>query len=121
MDTIDKQNSKGGNQLPHIGNLVAEIMKQKKMTVAEVARKLGVTSSSVANYLRNDSLQIRILWQLAVVLEYNFLADVMDFLPEKVLNSTESSFQKSITAQASEILDLKKEIEIYKGILEGKG
>ena len=117
---MEKEKAKTGNQLPHIGNLVAEIMKQKKMTVAEVARKLGVTSSSVANYLRNDSLQIRILWQLAVVLEYNFLADVMDFLPEKVLNSTESSFQKSITAQASEIEDLKKEIEIYKGILVGK-
>lgn len=114
---MEKEKSKSGNQLPHIGNLVAEIMKQKKMTVAEVARKLGVTSSSVANYLRNDSLQIRILWQLGVALEYNFLADVMDFLPENVLNSAKSSFQKSISAQASEIVDLKKEIEIYKGIL----
>lgn len=114
---MDKEKAKTANQLPHIGNLVAEVMKQRKMTVAEVARKLGVTSSSVANYLRNDSLQIRILWQLGIALEYNFMADVMDFLPENVLNATESSFQKSITTQASEIIDLKKEIEIYKGIL----
>jgi len=117
---MEKEKSKTGNQLPHIGNLVAEVMKQRKMTVAEVARKLGVTSSSVANYLRNDSLQIRILWQLGLALEYNFLADVMDFLPENVLNATESSFQKSITTQATEIIDLKKEIEIYKGILAAR-
>ena len=114
---MENEKAKTGNQLPHIGNLVAQIMKKKKVTVAEVARKLGVTSSSVANYLRNDSLQIRILWQLGIALEYNFLADVMGFLPENVLNATESSLQKSITNQASEIIDLKKEIEIYKGIL----
>lgn len=117
---MEKGRSKTANQLPHIGNLVAEIMKQKKVTVAEVARKLGVTSSSVANYLRNDSLQIRILWQLGLALEHNFLAELMDFLPENVLNASESSLQKSITTQASEIIDLKKEIEIYKGILAAR-
>jgi hypothetical protein len=58
------------------------------------------------------------LWELAIALEYNFLADLMDNLPAKVVVNSQSKFQKIILAQAEEIADLKKENAIYKELLK---
>lgn len=89
------------------------------MTNSEMARRMGVASQTFGSYLKNESVQFRILWEIGLALEYNFFADLMGYLPVGVLDSAESGFQVTILAQAEEIRDLKKEVEIYKGILKG--
>jgi transcriptional regulator with XRE-family HTH domain len=104
--------------LPHLGNMVARQLKKKRIRNSEIARKMGLNPQSINGYLQSESFQFRILWDLGMALEYNFLADLMEHLPAKVFHSTPSKFQDIILAQAQEIMDLNKEIEIYKGLLK---
>ena len=108
----------GNGLLPHLGNMVACQLKKKRIRNSEIARKMGLNPQSINGYLQSESFQFRILWDLGMALEYNFLADLMEHLPAKVFHSTPSKFQDIILVQAQEIKDLKKEIEIYKGILK---
>lgn len=117
-DKVDLQ-KEGDGKMPHLGNMVKRKLKEKRVRTAEVARKMGVKQQSMSGYLQNESFQFRILWDIGMALEYNFFADLMAHLPKKVLDSAKSGFQETILAQAEEIKDLKKEIEIYKGILKG--
>lgn len=113
----DKTVTDGNGMLPNLGKMVASKLKEKRIRNIEIARQMGVNPQSINGYLQSESFQFRILWDLGLALEYNFLADLMDHLPAKVLHSTQSKFHSIILAQAEEIKDLKKEIEIYKGIL----
>ncbi|WP_432672797.1 hypothetical protein [Flavobacterium sp. SM2513] len=119
MEQIGYQKSQGEIRFPHLGGLIKRRMKERRVTNSEMARKMGVTSQTFGSYLKNESLQFRILWEAGLALEYNFLADLMADLPEKVLNSAASKFQDVILAQAEEIKDLKKEVAILKEVLKG--
>ncbi len=118
MDQIKKQKKLEEYGFPHLGKMIEKKVRQKRLTNSEMARRLGVSPTSFAEYLKQNSLQFRILWKIGLVLEYNFLADLMEYLPEDALNSSQSSFLETIQQQAEEIKDLKKENEIYKGILK---
>lgn len=108
----------GDGEFPHIGKLIARKLEEKNVRKVELGRRMGVFPQSINRYVESESLQFSILWEVALALEYNFFADLMMHLPKKVLDSGETSFHKTILAQAEEIRDLKKEIEIYKGILK---
>jgi len=117
MDSTKKHQRQGEYPMPNLGQLIYKVIKQKGLSIAEVARRLGVQPNVVSQYTTQATVQTAILWKLSIALEYNFLGHIMDQLPEKTLNSFQSSFQKTIQNQENEILDLKKQIDIYKEIL----
>ena len=119
MERKEYRKSQGEIKFPHLGGLIQQKMKERRVRNSDMARKMGVTSQTFGAYLKNDSLQFRVLWDAGLALEYNFLADVMSHLPEQVLNSVSSTFQEVILAQAEEIRDLKKEVAILKEVLKG--
>ncbi len=92
---------------PHIGNLVRNIMTEKRISKAEVARKLNVTPSVVNEYLKNPSLQFGILWKLCIALNYDFLSELKKYYPPSLP-----------TPEQEKIADLEKEIAIYKSALK---
>lgn len=118
MESSNKQKKFDQYAHPHIGSMIERQMRARRLTKADMARRVGVSQSSFSEYLNQNSVQFRILWKIGLALEYNFLADLMQYLPLDVLNSSKSSFQETIASQEKEIADLKKEIEIYKGILK---
>lgn len=117
MDSTKKYQRQGEYPMPNLGQLIFKVIKQKGLSIAEVARRLGVQPNVVSQYTTQATVQTAILWKLSIALEYNFLGHIMDKLPEKTMNSFQSSFQKIIQNQENEILDLKKQIDIYKEIL----
>ena len=117
MNLTKKHQIQGDYPIPNLGQLIHKVIKEKGLTHAEVARRMGVKPNVVLQYTTQVTVQTAILWKLSIALEHNFLANIMDKLPEKTLNSFQSSFQKTIKNQENEILDLKKQIEIYKEIL----
>jgi hypothetical protein len=92
--------------------------REKVVRTSEVATRIGVSPIGYTRYFERESLQFSAIWKICIALKYNFLADLMDYLPEEVLHNSQSSCKEKIEAQANEIIDLKKEIEIYKGILK---
>lgn len=120
MDTTKKYKIPGAAPHPHIGKLIQIKVREKKLTYAEVARRIGVNATVFQAYLSKASVQFGILWKISIAIEYNFFADLMPYLPSSTLNNNDSEFQKKIKEQDHEIADFKKEIEIYKGILSRK-
>ena len=118
MDDSKKYKLQGIHPHPNLGKLIERKLKERRLTKAEVSRRLGITPSVFQQYIKQESVQFGVLWKIGIVIEYNFFAGLMEYLPEHILNSAQSSFQKTIAQQADEIADLKKEIEIYKGILK---
>jgi transcriptional regulator with XRE-family HTH domain len=117
MNNSKKYKIQGTSPHPHIGKLIQKKLHEKKLTYAEVARRIGVNPQVFQAYLPQASLQFGVLWKIGIAIEYNFFADLMSYLPPTTLNSGNSAFQQKIKEQNNEIADLKKEIEIYKNIL----
>lgn len=117
MDNSKKYKKQGASPYPHIGNLIRKKIKEKHLTYAEVSRRIGVNASVLQVYFKQESVQLGVLWNIGVAIEYNFFADLMEYLPQKALENNLSRFQISLKERENEIVDLKKEIEIYKSIL----
>lgn len=97
------------NPYPHLGVMILKVIKEKRCTKAEVARQMNVSPSTLAKYLENSSIQFGILWKFCVVLDYDFLAELREFYP-KAFPLKENQ----------KMIELEKEIEIYKNLLQGR-
>lgn len=108
------------NKLPHLGTFIKNKIDEQKISYAEVCRRINVKQPTINGYFFQESLQTKIIWKLSHALQYNLFADIISFLPENIQNSNTINSQKIIFAQQEEIKDLKKEIAIYREILNKK-
>lgn len=118
MDRSKKYLRQGPTPHLHIGKAIGKILKDKRISYAEAARRTGVNQPAFKLYLSRTSLQMGVLWNVSLALEHNFLADVMNDLPTNVQHNTTAQFVTTIAEQAETIKDLQKEIEIYKKALK---
>lgn len=56
-DVILREETDGKS--PHVGNLLKRKMKEKRVSNAEIARKMGIRSQSMSGCLNNQSVQFR--------------------------------------------------------------
>ncbi len=108
------------NTLPHMGSLIKQRILEKKLTFAEVCRRINVKQPVINGYFLQPTLQTKIIWKLSIAIEHNLFADLIEKLPENVQNANHTAFQQTIKKQEEEIKDLNKEIAIYKEILKNK-
>lgn len=57
----------------HIGNLVKTTVKQNGYTLAEVARKIGISRQTLNGWLLKDDISVKDLFTISEVTEYDFL------------------------------------------------
>ena len=82
-------------------------------TTAGLARKLNINGGGINQYIRQSTLHAALLWKIGQVLEYNFF----DVLSKEFPLQTTSPMEHD---QQQQIIDLKKENELYKNLLMGK-
>ena len=99
--------------MPHLGNLLAQVMKQRMITVTELARKMNLATSGINQYTKQPTLHAALLWKLGEVLNYNFFAVLAREFPLDNVSDRELELQQQLT-------DVKKENELYQKILTGK-
>ena len=99
--------------MPHAGNLLARVMKQRILTKTALAQKMGVVSGGINQYCKQSTLHAALLWKLGEVLEYNFFAELARAFPVNNVSEQELALQQQIS-------DLKKENELYQKILAGR-
>ena len=56
----------------HIGNIISDVMKNKKVSKAELSRRLGVKPQSVDYLLNRQSIDTHMLYNISNALEYDF-------------------------------------------------
>ena len=98
---------------PNIGSMLRTYYKKHKINRAALARKLNLHRVTVAKYDARSSLQVRILWNVAVALEHNFFADIAAQLPQTYTTNIPED-----TTQAHRIAQLEEENKILTGQLE---
>jgi len=92
-------------------------MFNKGVSQAELARRMQVTSSSLAQYFQNSSLQFGILWNLGIALEHDFLTELINYYPVNISFNEKSKLVSELKEKTEKITDLEKEIKIYKSAL----
>lgn len=115
--SLRKYQEKSATPHPHIGALVRKAMVNKGVSQAELAKRMQVTSSSMAQYLRNSSLQFGILWNLGIALEHDFLSELVNYYPSTISLNEKSKLVAELKEKTEKITDLEKEIKIYKSAL----
>lgn len=96
---------------PHIGNLIAKVLRDKHISQAEAARRMNVSSSTISGYLSQPSIQFGILWKLCIVLKHDFLSELKGYYPPTMPSPNND-------AERERIKDLEKEIAIYRAALK---
>ena len=107
MDTISEKSS------PHIGNMLAQLLKEKRISKSELGRLLNIHSGSIAGYIKQSSMQTALLWKLGQALDFDFFAALSAKFPLKKPTETEIKLEQQLA-------DVKKENALYKQILMGK-
>ena len=98
---------------PNIGSMLRTYYKKHKINRAALARKLNLHRVTVAKYDARSSLQVHILWDVAVALQHNFFADLAAQLPKSY-----TTYVPEDTTQAQRIAQLEDENKILAGQLE---
>lgn len=96
---------------PHLGNLVAKVLKKQRISQAEVARRMDISPSTLGSYLRQQSIQFGILWKISIALKYDFLSELKAYYPPTMPSPNND-------AERERIKDLEKEIAIYRAALK---
>ena len=107
MTTTHTYLKKENHPYPHIGAFIRKKLHDLNISTPEVARRLGVTTSSVHAYYKQPSLQFGIIWKLSIALNYDLLSDIIAHYPE--------NFPVKINEK---MVEMEKELEIYKGLLK---
>ncbi|MBO7125559.1 MAG: hypothetical protein J6V74_06940 [Bacteroidales bacterium] len=58
----------------HIGDWIRKVAVQQNVTVAELARKLGMSRQNLTSKLKNDSWEVKELFAVSQELNYNFFS-----------------------------------------------
>lgn len=115
--SLRKYQEKKEHPHPHIGALVKKVMIAKSVSQAELARRMELKPTSIAIYLKRSSLQFGILWDLGIALKHDFLLEIANSYPSGFALNEKSTVLQELNEKTLKIIDLEKEIEIYKSAL----
>ena len=95
--------------VPSSGALLKKYFKEKRISKAALSRKLGVDYDSILKYVKNDTIQTAILWNLCNALNHNFFMDIAVNLPKEF-----STYADLYSEKDEKIKQLEQEITILK-------
>jgi transcriptional regulator with XRE-family HTH domain len=99
--------------MPHVGAMLAQLLKEKRLTKAWLCRRLNVNGTAANQYIRQQSMHAALMWKLGQVLEFDFFAWLSKEFPMESSTPLEQDLQQ-------QLIDLKKENELYKNLLTDK-
>jgi len=97
--------------MPHNGNLLQELMKEKRFSKPELATALNTNQMAIKRFIEKNSLYTKDLWNLSLVMGVNMFSLLAGKLPLETPTDKEIALQKQVE-------DLQKEVAIYKGLLQ---
>lgn len=105
------------NTLPHMGELIKKRIIEKNISFSEVARRMNLSQPTISNYFHQSTLQTKVIFNISIAIEHNLFADIMQYLPQNIQNANNTTFHDTIIQQQEQIVELSKELNIYKQIL----
>ncbi|OAV69230.1 hypothetical protein Barb6_01966 [Bacteroidales bacterium Barb6] len=93
----------------HIGKAIMQVMNNKDVTKAELARRLEVKPQSVDYLLKRESIDTHTLYSVSEVLEHDFFA--LFFAHKKQTNYDKIDFAKETPTRAKVLVEVELDIE----------
>ena len=99
------------NEMPHNGSRLKRYLRDadKKSTV--VSKQMGYSAPLLMRLFDTPSIRTHIWWQLGIILDRNLFAEFAEIFPVKYKSEREQQLE-------DELKDVKKELEIYRRILD---
>jgi len=113
-DTNQDNIAKNNGTYPHVGEFLANYIRKLSIKRPDLAYKIGKHPTSIVHYLKADTLQFKILWDLSIALKYNLLAELSSQLPTDVVEIKKS--EREIELE-NELEKVKFELAVYKNIV----
>ena len=109
------------NQI-HVGNAIANILKQKGFSQRFFAEKLGVAQQEVSRLLKRNSVETDKLMAISVILDYNFFEDFCTLGTTENSASLDAVLNKVVKMgiENSRLLETIREKEAYIQELESR-
>jgi len=101
----------------HVGKLVLDKLKERGMKKSEFARRINKSRQNVQDIFKRESLDTHLLFDISVVLEFNFFEILSDQVnvPSSVLLMEESGNYKAVKnekqKQKNQLLTLSKHLK----------
>jgi hypothetical protein len=103
--------------MPHIGSMVKQNIDKSRYNQTQIGRLINISAIGVGRYTVEKSLQCYILWNLSKVFGVNMFEPI-----GQALNlPTTSSISPNELILQQRVIDLEKELAIYKEIMRIKG
>jgi transcriptional regulator with XRE-family HTH domain len=61
----------------HVGKMVRAAARSRGFTLKELSRRLGVSQSTVENYVTRSSLDVEVLYRISIILEVNLIDEFL--------------------------------------------
>ena len=96
--------------MPHNGLLLKRLMDERRYTQAQLAYELGTQNVTIFRLLEKESISSQYLWELSKAMDINLFTVLAQLHPINTPTAKEIALEK-------QVLDLQKEVDIYKELL----
>ena len=106
--------------MPHFGDMLNRYIAQRRKSPSAFARKLGIHINSFLDIRKKPSIQLRLLWNICLTQQHNFIADIALQLPPEytgALLDRMAEKDKEIAALKAIVEKITNERELYKELL----
>lgn len=95
-------------------DIIKREMKNRRITVAELARGLKMTPSSVKGMLERPTLQVQKLAELSVFFKYNFFREIAEKLPYAEPDFLSEQHAGEVMGLQKRVAELEQEVKILR-------
>ncbi len=105
--------------LPHIGNMLRQHVKKRRLMLSVWSRLQGVGDTTIAKYCKNEDMRVHTLLSISKTLQYNFLAEIAATLPADLPPRAENPLQAQVEELKAENEKLKTQLDLMKELFGG--
>ena len=99
------------NEMPHNGNQLKKYIKESGKKITLLSRDMGYAFPALTQMVSTQSIRTHIWWELGLLINRNIFAEFGEMFPVEYKSKREQQLE-------AELADVKKELEIYRRILD---
>ena len=99
------------NEMPHNGNQLKKYIKESGKKITLLSRDMGYAFPALTQMVSTQSIRTHIWWELGLLINRNIFAEFGEMFPVEYKSKREQQLEAELT-------DVKKELEIYRRILD---
>ena len=99
------------NEMPHNGNRLRKYIKESGKRITRLSKDMGYAFPALTRMCDTESVRTHIWWELGLRINRNIFAEFGEIFPVEYKSKREQKLE-------AELADVKKELEIYRRILD---